>query len=85
MAGWSGFILKRLSGDYPDFLRSYGYDPGSFDTAILHPGHRQSCETERWVCECGGRIPDDLESLSFGKRLETKGEGSEKGGTQEVG
>jgi UDP-2-acetamido-3-amino-2,3-dideoxy-glucuronate N-acetyltransferase len=32
---------------------------------------RQIC----WVCECGERLPDNLECLSCGKRFEEKGEG----------
>jgi UDP-2-acetamido-3-amino-2,3-dideoxy-glucuronate N-acetyltransferase len=28
-----------------------------------------------WMCECGERLPDDLECLSCGKRFEKKGEG----------
>ena len=32
---------------------------------------RQIC----WVCECGERLPDDLECPSCGKRFEEKGEG----------
>lgn len=28
-----------------------------------------------WVCECGERLPDDLECLSCGKKFEEKGEG----------
>ena len=31
-----------------------------------------------WVCECGERLPGDLECLSCGKRFEVKAEGSEK-------
>ena len=32
---------------------------------------RQIC----WVCECGERLPDDLQCLSCGKKFEKKGEG----------
>jgi UDP-2-acetamido-3-amino-2,3-dideoxy-glucuronate N-acetyltransferase len=28
-----------------------------------------------WMCECGERLPDDLECLSCGKRFDKKGEG----------
>ena len=45
-------------------------DVADYALAVGNPAKRIG-----WMCECGERLPDDLECLSCGKRFKKKGEG----------